>query len=345
MRQPDKNRFLKAARHVESEEISFQENEVDLGYIRHFLGPSVPPVRSYQLPVASCLELNRLCGNDLVFLGFGWGLGRKNVVGPDGRLHYVDGTMKTPRDLKHINCPSLDPIRRRMDEICAAVENTGLGIIYAAQHWPFLVACAIGYQDYYLALADNPGFIREFQKRVRDYCLHEMELVLGYPVDVVQLAAVFCMKTGAMISRDLIEEFEFPALREMAGRAGAKGCVVSLHIDGDVRAFIPDFIGLGINVLNPIEPCGGQDIYEIKRLFGDRIALHGNIDVGSVLVNGTPQEVSRSVAEHIGRLAAGGGYICASSHDIGDNVPIENFCAMRDTVLNFRFRRLGRESA
>ncbi len=33
------------------------------------------------------------------------------------------------------------------------------------------------------------------------------------------------------------------------------------------------------------------------------------------------------------RLAPGGGYVCSSSHDITDNIPFENFCALPDGSL------------
>jgi uroporphyrinogen decarboxylase len=121
---------------------------------------------------------------------------------------------------------------------------------------------------------------------------------------------------------------------------------VSLHADGDVTSLLPDYIAMGIDVLNPVEPCGGrQDIYRLKEQFGDRLALHGNIDLSGVLVHGSPEEVRQDVEEHLRRLAAGGGYICASSHNITEAVPLENFYAMRDAVQVYRFRAGGHKHA
>ena len=64
-----------------------------------------------------------------------------------------------------------------------------------------------------------------------------------------------------------------------------------------------------------------------------------NIDLTGVLVNGTPEDVRRDVEEHIRRLAAGGGYICASSHNITEDVPLDNFYALRDAVHNYKNTR------
>jgi uroporphyrinogen decarboxylase len=198
---------------------------------------------------------------------------------------------------------------------------------------------AMGYQDYYTCLYDDPAFIHEFQGIVAGFCLRELEMALRYPVDAVQVSAVFCSSTGPLLSREMIEEFEYPSLRQRIGIIRERGRVVSLHADGNFSAFVPDFIDMGVDVINPVEPChGAQDIYALKAQYGDRIAWHGNIDLAGVLVHGSPEDVARDVAEHIVRLAPGGGYIVASSHNITEAVPLANFLAMRDAVHQYRGR-------
>ena len=339
LRSSDKRRYLNAVRHVESAEIPFQEDEIDPSIAAKILGRRLPMVHSYELPVADYVELNLRCGNDLVFLAHLWKLGRKTMLDSDGREHYVDGVIKTRADLKNITYPDLDAIRRHIEEVLAAIGGTGLGLKYTPSQAPFIVTTAMGYADYYEALITGPGFIHEFQKRVEDFCLRELELALSYPIDVVQFGAVLCAKNGPMFSRAMREEFEYPSLRRRVAMAKAKGVAVSGHFDGDNTALMPELIDIGIEVLNPVERCGGsQDIYRLKELYGDKLAFHGNIDLTGVLVYGTPEEVRRDVIEHIERLAVGGGYICASSHNITEAVPIENFCAMRDAVQTYRFR-------
>ena len=68
MRAPDKNRYLRAIRHVESEEIPFQEDEFEPTMAGKILDRRVPMAHSYELPANDTVELNLRCGNDLVFL-------------------------------------------------------------------------------------------------------------------------------------------------------------------------------------------------------------------------------------------------------------------------------------
>ena len=338
MRLPDKNRYLAAVRHIESEEIPFQEDEIEASVAAKMLGRPLPMVRSYELPVEDYVALNMECGNDLVFFADVWELGRKNVFDPDGRKHYVDGTIKTRSDLRQVRSPDVASVRQRIEELLEAIEGTGFGVKYTPNQPPFIVTTAMGYEDCYTCMITDPGFIHDFQRRVDEYCMRELETALAYPIDAVQLGAVLCTKSGPMFSRAMIEEFEYPSLRARIELIKGRGLPVHFHTDGNVTSLIPDFIEMGMDVLNPIEPCDGeQDIYWIKETYGDRIALHGNIDLSGVLACGTPQQVEADVMEHLERLAAGGGYLCASSHNITEAVPVENFYAMRDAVLKFKF--------
>jgi uroporphyrinogen-III decarboxylase len=93
---------------------------------------------------------------------------------------------------------------------------------------------------------------------------------------------------------------------------------------------------MGVDVLNPIDPSGGvQDIYEIKEQYGREITLAGNINIDTVLKDSTPQEVKADVWEHMIKLGKGGGYIVSSSHNLHELIPVENYYAMRDAVMEF----------
>jgi uroporphyrinogen decarboxylase len=165
-----------------------------------------------------------------------------------------------------------------------------------------------------------------------------MEMAMGYPVDVVKIGSGLITNIGPMLSPGTMEEFEFSLLREQAELVKERKLPLFFHVDGKVTPLIPQFLEMGVDILNPIDPCSGlQDIYEIKELYGDRLTLCGNIDIDNVLLKGSPEDVAEDVRAHIDRLARGGGYIVASSHNLHELIPVENFYAMRDTVHNYKF--------
>jgi uroporphyrinogen decarboxylase len=73
----------------------------------------------------------------------------------------------------------------------------------------------------------------------------------------------------------------------------------------------------------------------VKKQYGERLTLVGNMDIAGVLAFGSPDEVVADTREHIQRLDVGGRYVCASSHSITNDVPPENFAAMVDACHSY----------
>ena len=109
------------------------------------------------------------------------------------------------------------------------------------------------------------------------------------------------------------------------------------HTDGDVFPLIPDFIEMGVDILNPVQTSAGKmsNLEELKRQFGRHLVFCGAIDTHRVLPFGTPEEVSLEVKRIIQILGRDGGYMLASVHTIMPDVPPENILAMVDAAMEF----------
>ncbi len=78
-----------------------------------------------------------------------------------------------------------------------------------------------------------------------------------------------------------------------------------------------------------------MNITEVKKTYGDRIALIGNVDLGYILTRGTPQEVRDEVRSLIMRLGPGGGYLMSSANSITNYVPLENYKALLEATFEY----------
>jgi len=294
-------------------------------------------LHSFEMEADDNIELNTRMGNDLTFFGHVWRVGRKEFTDTDGRIHYADGTIKSRDQLSEIWLPDLNKLEKRLEEHCKKVQGTGMGIMAKAQTAAFTTMCAMGYNDFLLNTVMDPDFVMDFIKRIHDYCMKELEVFLKYPVDVVQFSSGLVTNSAPMVSYDELEKLEFNFIEESMKLAKSKDKKVFFHIDGKIDNMIPRFLEMGTDILNPIDLCAGnQDIFEIKKQFGKQITISGNIDIEGVLRNGTPQEVYENVKMHIDKMKWCGGYIVSSSHNLHEFVPVENFMAMRDAVLNYK---------
>ncbi|MCK4244083.1 MAG: hypothetical protein KAX20_00490 [Candidatus Omnitrophica bacterium] len=112
-----------------------------------------------------------------------------------------------------------------------------------------------------------------------------------------------------------------------------------LHTDGSVYEFIPDFIEMGVDILNPVQfTAKDMGLEKLKKEFGRDISFWGGgCDTQNALPSATPQEVKKHVRECISILAPGGGFVFNQIHNIQADVPPENIMAMYEAVKEYSY--------
>lgn len=78
-----------------------------------------------------------------------------------------------------------------------------------------------------------------------------------------------------------------------------------------------------------------MDIGKIKKEYGKKLVLIGNVNNKQTLVSGTKEDVINETKECIKVAAPGGGYILGSDHSVHDDIPNENVFAMIETGRKF----------
>lgn len=144
----------------------------------------------------------------------------------------------------------------------------------------------------------------------------------------------FGTQRGLIMSVPMWKEFMTPYLKRLIDVVHSGGAKFMLHSCGAVRELIPEFIALGVDILDPIQVSAeGMDPAGLKKDFGDKISFHGGISTQTTLPFGTPQDVRDAVRGRIATLGRGGGYILSSSHDMSADTPAENILAMYEPGL------------
>jgi len=173
----------------------------------------------------------------------------------------------------------------------------------------------------------DPDLVRDLARMTTDYCLQSLEIIAKKGADFIAMECDLAFINNTIMSVSQYEEYIGPYHKEIVGRAHELGLKAVKHSDGKLKPLIPEFICEGFDGLHPIQPqC--LDIGEVKREFGDKICIMGNIDCAYLLVFGTPEQVRESVKETIAKAAPGGGYIISSSNSIHPGVKPENYIAM-----------------
>lgn len=146
--------------------------------------------------------------------------------------------------------------------------------------------------------------------------------------EIVVLGDDYAWKRGPLMSPAHFEEFVLPGLRQVVQAIKDEGGYCVKHTDGDIHLILDMMVDTGIDAINPLEPVAGMDIADVKRRYGDRVCVVGNIDCGELLSRQSVADVERAVRECIAAASPGGGHILSSSNSIHSSVKPENYRAM-----------------
>jgi len=109
---------------------------------------------------------------------------------------------------------------------------------------------------------------------------------------------------------------------------------IFIHCDGAVEELLPDFIEIGIDILNPLQTnAKGMEPDKIKKTYGTDLSFWGGgSETQTTLPFGTIDEIKAEVAGRVRLLGSGGGYVFGTIHNIQADISPEKILAVFDTA-------------
>ncbi len=208
-----------------------------------------------------------------------------------------------------------------------------------------------GYDQLYMDFYLEPDFAHALLDKVTN-CYKEMYTdylrEVGEYVQIVYLTDDFGSQNSMLMSSDMWETFMKPRQADLIAhiKTLAPHVKVMFHTDGSVLPIIDGMIDMGVDILNPVQTSVEElkDTRALNDQYGERIAFHGAIDVQNIMVNANPDQIREEVNLRLCDLGKGGGYIIATCHNIGYDIPPENLKAFYAAVQEFSaypLKRLG----
>lgn len=371
-----RERVVTTLEHREPDRVPFDCNFIYEGYlsIQKYLGikpekdvyPSSP-----WLSISNPVELLEALNIDLCYLGLGksssapvyeygmdhytdeWGVKFRKVEHPTG-LHYdfYDPVFPEASVSDVENYPWPDPNNPELtagleEKAKGLFENTDYALIGKFSNSIFEQAFYMrGFENMLMDLSLNPEFAEALMEKLVDIALTRLEVGLkacGQYIQCVRFAGDdMGQQNGMLMSPKTFREVVKPQFARYYKEARKKideynpSIKIMAHTDGDVYPIMPDYIEMGLDVLNPVQPYVAEMEHDkLKAEFGDQLAFHAAIDIQKVMPFGTPEEVKEEAIKTMKALGPGGGYILAPTHYLQADVPPENIIALRDAVLEF----------
>ena len=183
---------------------------------------------------------------------------------------------------------------------------------------------AVGTERVLVALVENPEWCIDMFNHFLDVNIALLEMVLdaGYTFDSTLCYDDMGYKGRQFFSMNTFRELLKPVHKRAIEWAHSKGMKAELHSCGDIRPFVPEFVEIGLDALNPLEVKAGMDTLELKEKYGNDLVLHGGINAVSWNHLETLEAEMRA---KLPVLKENGGYICSSDHSVPSSVSLEDF--------------------
>ncbi|MHB0998921.1 MAG: uroporphyrinogen decarboxylase family protein [Armatimonadota bacterium] len=222
-------------------------------------------------------------------------------------------------DILGYETTDLDVMRKELGDLGVL----GLGGGYPGfQNWFGMVEGGVETLTY--AYYDYPDLIEEWRVMEDRYCTRLMEINIDAKPDFILLGG-----SGSITlqSPELFRELSLPTIKKLTKMAKEAGVPTMLHSCGKERALVEMVANeTDLDCVNPLEipPMGDCDLAEIKKSFGHRISLMGNLHTTEVMLKGTPKDVEKAAIKAIEDAGKGGGFILSTGDQCGRDTPDEN---------------------
>lgn len=193
----------------------------------------------------------------------------------------------------------------------------------------------IGLEAFSYLLVDAPDIIVELMEL---NTAHLVNRLAHYPANhgrlVCFMADDIAFNSGPLISPVWLREHYFPRLARITDAMHKQGIKLLFHSDGNLNPILDDLVDAGIDGLNPIEVLAGMDVGKIHRRY-PHLFMAGGIDVSQLLPFAKPAAIKDAVKQALD--AAEGRIMIGSTTELHNEVPLANFLAMREAVLEYTY--------
>ncbi len=179
-------------------------------------------------------------------------------------------------------------------------------------------------------LEDSEGLKNEAEDKISVY-LKRAETIAQYPgtIDGFALCSDYCFNTNSFFNPELFGEYVTPYLERILKEYRSMGFYTIKHTDGNIMSIIDQIVDCRPDALHSLDPQGGVSLSEVKKLYGNRVCLIGNVNCG-LLQSGTEKEVEEDVIRSLKSGMPGYGYIFSTSNCIYTGLSLERYELMNN---------------
>lgn len=195
-----------------------------------------------------------------------------------------------------------------------------------------------GLEKYMMAMAMQEEWLEKLNDKVEYWTTHLALQQVKPGVDAIWFGEDLGSQTSTLISPGMWRKMFKPRYVRMFELLKKENpdLIIIMHSDGAVAPMLDDFIEMGVEVYNPVQPnVPGSDPKELKDKYGDSIAFFGGIDQQELLPSGDVEMIREEIKYRCRILGDNGGYLLAPAHIIQADVKPETVKVMIEAAKEY----------
>ncbi len=136
----------------------------------------------------------------------------------------------------------------------------------------------------------------------------------------------------------IFRELGLPIVKEITSLCKKHNIPSHVHSCGPEKELVKSLVEeTDLTIVDPLEipPMGDCDLKELKKLYGEKIVLKGNLHTTDVMLRGSVNDVVEASKKAIDDAAEGGMFILSTGDQCGRDTPDENIHAMIETAKTY----------
>ena len=233
----------------------------------------------------------------------------------------LDHKVKTMADWREAR-KCLDVDERRFKEVKPGRSGDFRCAVVIDHYWTSFLM--FGMEELCCWLGGKPNDLKEIYQDYTDFLLGMLSLWLKRKIsfDAVWLFSDMAFKSGPMFSPKTYREVIKPSYDRIRCWCTEHDKYLFLHTDGNMDILLPEVIETGFDLVHPLEARAGNDVRELKGLYGNQITFMGNINT-DILAEGNKEAIKDEIASKVTTAKANGGYLYNIDHSVPPTISFE----------------------
>ena len=188
----------------------------------------------------------------------------------------------------------------------------------------------VGLEKFLTDLMLEAEYVPPLLDKIQEIHTYYGKMMIAMGADVLWCGDDFGTQNSQIMDMETFRKYFKPRYKKMFHEFKGVNPDIKLawHSCGAFRPFIPEFIEIGLDIVNPLQPmAAGMEPISLKKEFGSEIIFFGGICVQDLLPNKSATEIQLETIRRMKIFGENGGYIVAPAHNIQDDTSVENILA------------------